>query len=59
MKCSQQPKFQPITIILDTAEEAEAVWAAVDGREQESKAHKKIVNNLSNWFCQNAQLLGS
>lgn len=56
MKITQKPEFQPITIVIETAAEAEALWAALENRVQPDQI--KIVNDLANWFATKAQLLG-
>lgn len=55
MECKQEPKFQPITITLETAQEAEALWAVLE-RRVESQSEQKIINDLADWFSQQAQL---
>lgn len=57
MKCKQDQKFQPITIILETPEEAIAVWDAIGGWRQAGKVRQKIAEDMSNWFSNNAQLI--
>lgn len=61
MKIQQKPKFQPITITLETDEEAKALWDAVSYYEPKvgemGQIHRDILNALSNWFCNNSQLL--
>jgi hypothetical protein len=60
MKIKQTPQFQPITITLETVEEAEALWGAIcmDGVVNEVPERKIILDDLSNWFSNNAQLGG-
>lgn len=60
MKITQKPKFQPITITLETADEAEAFWNALRSVETvviDEAAHR-IVIDLSNWFSNISQLGG-
>ena len=57
MKIEQKPKFQPITITLETAEEAEGFWGIVSG-ENLNSASKKLAIKISNWLTEKAQLGG-
>lgn len=60
MKVKQNPMFQPITITLETPEEAEALWDALRSAEtlaQDAATHR-IIMDLSNWFSNHAQLGG-
>jgi hypothetical protein len=56
MRIEQKPKFQPITIVLETAEEAEALFSLVAGLNIEK--HRKVLNKLCNWFSEKSQLIG-
>jgi hypothetical protein len=58
MKCEQKPEFQPITIILETAQEAEAVWYAVRKQRNPVAEESAICTRLSNWFSNRAQFGG-
>lgn len=64
MKINQKPMFQPITITLETAEEAEALWDVVrlaSGNMTNVEAtpkHKKLLADMSSFFSNNAQLGG-
>ncbi len=59
MKIEQNPEFQPITITLETAEEAEALWRAVRDAETVTidKDRFDILRELSDWFTTEAQLI--
>ncbi len=64
MKIQQEPKFQPITLVLETKEEAEALWELVDSSGIEISSRKrqlrrKLRRKISNWFSTQAQLGGS
>lgn len=61
MKIEQKPKFQPITITLETEAEAQAIWDAVLA--YKPHGHSEQITNdtlcaISNWFSNKAQLLG-
>lgn len=62
MKIEQQPKFQPITITLETAKDAEVFWDMVN--KVGSRADclnleaKEMATQISNWMSFNAQLRG-
>ena len=58
MKIEQKPKFQPITITLETSEEVEMFWEVVNGGAKISKKAKKFGIEISNWISSNAQLGG-
>jgi hypothetical protein len=60
MKIEQKPKFQPIVMTLETAKEAEALWAAVDRQVEtiNDGDYKSILIGISNWFSNNAQIGG-
>lgn len=55
MKISQEPVFQPITIVLETAEEANKLMDLIDGSSIKAST---IKYELSNWFSYHAQLGG-
>ena len=50
----QDVKFAPITITLETRQEADALWAIINnqkpGTNQQTKDHLALRNKLSNWF---------
>ena len=57
MKVHQQPKFQPIILALETVEEAEWLWEAVDKPGlQVSQQQREFYIALSDWFLNHAQL---
>lgn len=59
MKITQEPKFQPITLTLETKEEAEALYQVVrrDGIKCPiSQAQGEFLRRLSDWFSERAQL---
>lgn len=63
MKMKQDSDFNPITIVLETQEEAEAVWLAVDHafKKEDEKIEpnigkKRALMELSNWFSEQAHL---
>ena len=60
MKMSQKPKFQPITITLETAREAEAFWELLDNVYVYLPIGdaRNIAVMISNWFTCDAQLGG-
>lgn len=60
VKIKQQPKFQPITITLETTEEAEAFWNALRSAETVvvDDSARRIVLDLQNWFSSVSQLGG-
>ena len=57
MKIEQKPKFQPITITLETREEAEIFWDLISmERVIKSGEILSMGIELSNWFSNNAQI---
>jgi len=60
MEISQEPKFQPITIILESKEEAEALWKAVRFFDfiwgEINEKDVKILGRINNWFSTQANL---
>lgn len=50
----QDVKFAPITITLETRQEADALWAIINNQKpetnQQTKDHLALRNKLSNWF---------
>jgi hypothetical protein len=60
VKVHQQPKFQSIILVLETKEEAEWLWEAVDSSGLEvSQQQREFYTALSNWFLDSAQLGGT
>jgi hypothetical protein len=58
VKIEQTPKFQPITITLETNDEVTALWDAVRGEDSATMDHANIRDALSDWFANQAQLGG-
>ena len=66
MKIEQESKFQPITITLETKDEAIALWDAIQTKGFNSDDPKNIprmaafqfLTELSDWFSNEAQLGG-
>ena len=59
MKITQQQRFEPITIILETAEEADAIWTAVAAYNPNlnvTKEQQKIINEFSGIFANRMKL---
>ena len=60
MKIEQKPKFQPITITLETQEEAETFWAFISiGESKPTEIWGRLdamSKQLGNWFSNQAQL---
>ena len=50
----QDVKFAPITITLETRQEADALWGIINNQKPETnqqlKDHTALRNKLSNWF---------
>ena len=50
----QDVKFAPITITLETRQEADALWGIINYQKQETNQQLKdrvaLLNKLSNWF---------
>ena len=50
----QDVKFAPITITLETRQEADALWAIINNQKPETNQQTKddlaLRNKLSNWF---------
>lgn len=50
----QDVKFAPITITLETRQEADALWAIINNQKpetnQQTKDHLALRNKLSSWF---------
>jgi hypothetical protein len=53
MKIEQKAEFQPITLTIETAEEAEAVWKAIaEGSVSAPLAESRsILCGIDVWFC--------
>ena len=57
MKIEQKPKFQPITITLETRDEALLFWDFTNLSENKpTKRLEKLARQLSNWFSNNADI---
>ena len=61
MQISQEKKdFAPITLVIETEEEARAVWEVIDVGSNHSEnltpAQQSFLNKLSNWFGSQAKL---
>lgn len=58
MKITQAPEFQPITIVLETKAEAEALLYAIDylNISAAPKRFQRAIIALSNWFTNQSQL---
>ena len=57
MLLEQDPEFRPITITLETQDEAEALWAAVTfGVPVVDPCHHKILTMISDWFSSKAKI---
>jgi hypothetical protein len=60
MEIQQEPKFQPISLLLETREEAEWLWDLVNNRAAGlgENDQQEFYTALSNWFSDQAQLGG-
>ena len=58
MKIRQDAIFQPIKIILETAEEAEAFWAILNATPKDQSDSDALACRISNWFSEHAQMGG-
>ena len=57
MKITQQEKdFAPITIVIETAEEAEGLWAAIRCFRASDPRDKQRLIEISDWFSTKAKL---
>ena len=60
MQISQEKTFNPITLTLETEEEAQAIWEVINvGAERSdnlTSEQKKFLCDLSNWFSNVAKL---
>ena len=62
MKIEQQPKFQPITITLETATEAEVFWQMVESIGKPGMPcgdARDMAIDLCNWMSMQGQLGGA
>lgn len=59
MRLNQKEEFKPITITLETAEEAETFLKIIMYCSSKRPDHlKDMANKISNWFSNEAQLGG-
>jgi len=58
MQIKQEPKFQPITIVLETAEEAQSLWDAIERGTSANSMMPTSLYDLCGWFSNEAQLGG-
>ena len=60
MQICQEETFNPITLTLESEDEAQALWEAINVGSQRSDAltasQKKFLTNLSDWFSNVAKL---
>ena len=57
MKITQQENhFAPITIVIETAEEAEVLWAAIRCFRASDPSDKQRLIEMSDWFSNHAKL---
>jgi len=57
MKVTQQEGFKPITIVLESKEEALVFWGLINSfRDNFPEEEQKLGRQLSNWFSNNAHL---
>ena len=61
MQISQEKKdFAPITLVMETEEEARAIWEVIDVGSDHSNnltpAQQSFLNNICNWFSNQAKL---
>jgi len=57
MKITQQEKdFAPITIVIETAEDAEVLWAAIRCFRASGQSDKQRLIEMSDWFSNHAKL---
>lgn len=59
MKITQEPKFQPITITLETVKEARAFWSILDDVKPLDTSVNTLRLQLADWFSHQAQLGGT
>lgn len=55
MKIRQEKDFKPVIIILESAEEVNALWDAFEGRNVEDNQQQMIIN-ICNWFSNKLSL---
>ena len=53
MKLQQKKSFEPVTIVLETREEADAFFGIVAGTKDTTS--EKLSNELCDWFSNNYQ----
>jgi hypothetical protein len=61
MKIEQEPEFQPITITIETADEANFLWEILEEAvlpATHKNAKREFCISLCNWFSDTAQLGG-
>lgn len=60
MKIEQKPEYQPITITLESVEEAIRVWDAISEKAERmpDSEDRDFYNQMSNWFSNHVQLGG-
>lgn len=57
MKLEQEKvRYAPITLTLETKEEAELLWTIIRAHTDRSHAERKFCNTLSDWFSSVAKL---
>lgn len=56
MKVQQNTEFQPITITLETRDEADLLWYMVSEYVPATSVQKEFKNRISDWFSNQAQL---
>ena len=56
MRLVQEPAFSPIAIVLETADEAETLWAIVRHAEGHNQFERDMIRKLSDLFSNEAHL---
>lgn len=57
MRIEQKPEFQPITITLETKEDADLFWGLITyGSAKRQGAIKEFGDKISDWFSNEAHL---
>lgn len=56
MKLEQEPKFQPITLVLGTKKEAETLWEIVRCHQSDDLYEINFCQEIAHWFSNEAQL---
>jgi hypothetical protein len=57
MKILQEPHFQPITLVLESAEEAHTFWGVLqESTDIDDAATKAMASRLSDWLSTEAHL---